>query len=101
MNRPSSSSMSASARLQDVSGDFGCLVGHLAGRDVGRRSAHHRRARAHGADAEHHLVRIAVHHLDVRGLDPEPAGDDLLVHGLVPLALGLGAHEKPARSPTD
>ncbi len=84
-------------RLEQVRGDAPALGDHLVGGEPERRAADHRGARAGAALAEGDRVGVAVDHAQVLGREAEPLVRDLPVHGLVSLALVLGAdHERRA-----
>ena len=88
----------AFGRLQHVAGDGFALVDDLVRCRRHRAAAHGRRARAAGAAAHPQYVGVALDHADVVGIDAQPFADDLLVDGLVPLALLRGAHRHGHRT---
>ena len=70
-------------------------LGHdLLGREIDRRPAERRRARAAGALADRNLVGVALDVMHLVGIDAEPVAQQLLVDRLVPLALGDRARQQ-------
>ena len=77
-----------SADLQHVRGDHAALVDDLvAPRWCERRAAQLGRARAEGAAAVDHLVGVACTYAPRSGIEAEPVAHQLLVDGLVALAV--------------
>src|SRR5207253_2491094 len=64
------------------------------GREMDRRAAERGRARAAGALADRHLFGVALHVMHLIGVDTEPIAQELLVDGLVALALGDRARDE-------
>ena len=91
-------------RLEQMRGDPLALRDDFVRRDHERAAADRRGPRAERADAERHLVGVALDVADVLRLEPEARMRDLLEHRLVTLPLALGAEQHgrgPARIEPD
>src|SRR3984893_6965727 len=63
-----------------------------------RRAAERGRARAAGAFTDRHLVGVALHVMHLTWVDVEPIAQELLIDGLVALALGDRARHQGHRA---
>ena len=85
-------------QLESVRGDRARLLDHLGRGHLERGACHGGRARTAGAFAEEHGVGVALHVMDLLGVEAELLADDLLEGGFVALAAGhrAGIHRHTA-----